>query len=293
MRMRPHRHAIWLLVLALGILACESDSSPTGPGANHPTVQGDPGSPGGDDAQAGDPEDPGPSNDDPSPNEDPPPANDDPPDAGGDAGNDGSDAPEEEPAGTPDDGPEDTDATPPADPAPDPDDDLLAALEEELEGELARLNARIPLLGDLYLDLLRTWVTTLLQDTGELLACTPQPYAFDAAIVGPSGGELVVGAHRLVIPAGALDRPVVIVAQSVPSLNIDMDLAPNGLSFSEPVLLTLSYDHCGNEVLGQPPFRIVYIDPGGTLEDRPSTDDRSNRRVTGLLDHFSRYAIAR
>ncbi|MGH7588582.1 MAG: hypothetical protein ACRELU_08315 [Gemmatimonadota bacterium] len=302
MRNRPHRYPIALLVLALGIIACQSDSPPTGPISNEPIVQNDPSPPGGDGSQTGDREDdpgsPPSTNDDPSPN-------DDQPDPGGDQGEDGADTAEDDPAGTPDDGPEEPGATPPPDPgepeapgepedpAPDPDDDLLAALDEVLQGELERLNALVPVLNDLYLDLLLTWVITLLQDTGELLACTPLPYGFDAAIVGPSGGKLVVGAHTLEIPAGALDRPVVIVAQSVPSLNIDMDLAPDGLSFQKPVSLTLSYGHCGGDVLGEPSFRIVYVRPNGDLEDRPSTDDKSKRRVTGWLDHFSRYAIAR
>ena len=279
MRNRPHRCPIALFVLALGIMACQSDSPPTGPILNEPIVQNDPGSP--------------------------PSTNDDQPGPGGDQGDDGSDTGEEDPAGAPDDGPEEPSATPPPDPGepeepvepentpPDPDDSLLAALDEVLQGELARLNALVPVLNDLYLDLLLTWVTTLLEDTGELLACTPLPYAFDAAIVGPSGGTLVVGTHTLEIPAGALEQPVVIVAQSVPSLNIDMDLAPDGLSFQKPVLLTLSYGHCGGDALGESPFRIVHVRPNGDLEDRPSTDDKSERRVTGSLDHFSRYAIAR
>jgi hypothetical protein len=41
---------------------------------------------------------------------------------------------------------------------------------------------------------------------------------------------------------------------------------------------------------------IVYLRDGtttGTLEEVPSTVDTSNRKVTGLLSHFSSYALAR
>lgn len=305
MRIRPHRHSILLLVLALGLIACEADGPPTGPIASGPIVQNDPDPPGADGSETGDLEDdPGPPaapEDDPAPDE-PPAPNDDPPATGDDQGEEGSDAPAEDPPDAPPDGPQDPDPSPPPDPgeepepAPEPDepdDDLLAGLAEVLEGELARLNARIPEMVVLYLDLLLDLTSSLLGATGELLACTPLPYAFDADIVGPAGGTLTVGDHTLSIPAGALEEPVVIVGQSVPSLNVEMDLAPDGLSFDKPVALTLSYGHCGGGAGDGSPYRIVYIDEDGTLEDRPSTDDKVGRRVTGWLDHFSRYAIAR
>lgn len=306
MRKRPHRltHSILLLVLALGIAACRSDSPPTGPVPNEPIVQSDPASPDGNGSQAGDGErDPGP----------PPSSDDDPPDSGGDAGSDGSDPSEEEPAqgsGDEPEDPEDTDTTSPPDeaeptdpnaeeppdtptpaPAPPDEDDLLTALGEELDRELARLNSLVPFMSDLYLSLLLDWTISLVKSTGELLACVPLPYAFDAAIIGPAGGTLVVGDHTLSIPAGALDEPVVIVAEAEPSQNIVIDLTPHGQSFRKPVALTLSYDHCGS---GDPsPYRIVYVAPDGTLQDRPSIDDKVAHRVTASLEHFSRYAIAR
>lgn len=324
MRMRPPHpvQSILVFLLALGIAACESESTPTALAPSNPVVQSDPGRPGGDGSQAGDGEqEPGP----PSPKEDEPQAGGDdgddrsgpsqeqpepepePGDEPGNAGTSGKKNPPEEPAepaapGDPGDPPDEAPTDPTSDPDSDDttppdssgDDDLMATLKDDLDRELARLDSLVPQMLDLYLDLLTTWTLSLLQDTGEMLACTPLPYAFDADIIGPEGGKLDVGEHMVVIPEGALDRPVVIVAQSVPSLNVEMDLFPEGLSFREPVVLTLSYYHCSSSVLRDPsPYRIVYIDENGELHDRPSTDDKDRYWVKGLLDHFSRYAIAR
>lgn len=300
MRMRPPhpKHSILVFLLALWIAACESDSPPTAPVPGDRVVQSEPGPSGGNGSQGGDGrQEPGP----PSPNEDEPPA----------GGDDGSGPSEEQPEPEPEPGNEPPAPEAPSDPpaAPDSvetsppdstgDDDLLAALNEEPERELAELISLIPQMLDLYADLLTTWTLSLLQDTGELLACTPLTYAFDAEIIGPAGGTLNVRNHTLSIPAGALDRPVVIVAQSVPSLNVEIALTPHGLSFTKPVALTLSYEQCGSGLLGggllgdQTTYRIVHIDENGDLHDVPSTDDKLRRRVTGSLDHFSRYAIAR
>ncbi|MGH7556184.1 MAG: hypothetical protein ACREMD_00080 [Gemmatimonadota bacterium] len=199
-----------------------------------------------------------------------------------------------DPAGdAPNDPTSDPDSVATAPPDSTSNDDPLTALTDELNRELARLNSLVPEMLDLYLDLLTNLTLTLLQDTGELLACTPLPFAFDADIIGPAGGTLVVGPHTVSIPAGALDHPVVIVAQSIPSLNVEIGLIPHGLSFEKPVALTLSYGHCDGGLLGQSAYRIVYIDPSGQLHDVPSSDDKARKRVTGWLDHFSRYAIAR
>src|SRR5688572_32097783 len=49
-----------------------------------------------------------------------------------------------------------------------------------------------------------------------LLACTPLPSARTEQTVGPAGGTIVVGPHRLVVPAGALAAPVLITAEAPP-----------------------------------------------------------------------------
>src|SRR5207245_1410023 len=59
----------------------------------------------------------------------------------------------------------------------------------------------------------------LLQATG-LLQCTAMPTATATQTVGPAGGVINVGPHRLSIPAGALGAPVTITA-TAPSDNVN------------------------------------------------------------------------
>src|SRR5258707_847054 len=47
-----------------------------------------------------------------------------------------------------------------------------------------------------------------------LLACTPLPYAVTQQMVGTAGGTLLVGPHKLTIPAGALSTSVLITAEA-------------------------------------------------------------------------------
>jgi hypothetical protein len=48
-----------------------------------------------------------------------------------------------------------------------------------------------------------------------LLTCTPLPPTRTQQTVGPAGGTIAVGPHRLEIPAGALTAPVLITAQAL------------------------------------------------------------------------------
>src|SRR5256886_15071819 len=68
----------------------------------------------------------------------------------------------------------------------------------------------------------------LLQATG-LLQCTAMPTATATQTVGPAGGGINVGPHRLSIPAGALRAPVTITAPA-PSDNLNrIQVQPQGL----------------------------------------------------------------
>ncbi len=123
-----------------------------------------------------------------------------------------------------------------------------------------------------------------------LLSCSAQPYVAVAKVVGPGGGTIVVGSHKLVIPAGALSRNTTIRAEQVPSRVNSVRFAPEGLRFAKPAKLTLSYSNCSPLLLLK---RVVYTDELlRILELIPSADDRRTRSVTGDSRHFSRYAVA-
>lgn len=122
-----------------------------------------------------------------------------------------------------------------------------------------------------------------------LFSCSAQPYVAVAKVVGPGGGTIVVGSHKLVIPAGALSRNTTIRAEQVPSRVNSVRFAPEGLRFAKPAKLTLSYSNCSPLLLK----RVVYTDELlRILELIPSADDLRTRSVTGDIRHFSRYAVA-
>jgi hypothetical protein len=127
-----------------------------------------------------------------------------------------------------------------------------------------------------------------------LLACKPLPYAITTQTVGSQGGTIVVGPHRLTVPAGALASPVAITAEAPVGPVNSVRLLPEGLHFTpgKPARLTLSYANC--PLLGQLlPKRIAYTtDLLKILSYVPSVDDLLAKRVTGSLQHFSRYAVA-
>jgi hypothetical protein len=124
----------------------------------------------------------------------------------------------------------------------------------------------------------------------QLLRCEPSDYEGDAAIIGPQGGTLKVGEHELVIPAGALDREELVIAEAPTSSRVDVQFAPHGLQFLKPAQLTLSYKGCVRPTSVD--FLIAYIQGGRVLELPPSVDHKDDDEVEADIDHFSRYAIA-
>jgi len=131
----------------------------------------------------------------------------------------------------------------------------------------------------------------LLQATG-LLECTPLPYASTTQVVGPTGGTIQVGPHTLVIPPGALVQNVTITAVAPSATVNSVRFTPQGLHFLAPAALTMSYSNCN--LLGKLlPKRIAYTDDNlNILSYLISLDNLLSKKVTGKLDHFSRYAVA-
>ena len=138
-------------------------------------------------------------------------------------------------------------------------------------------------------DLLLKELVNSLKDL-KLLSCSQQPYAVTTQTVGANGGTIVVGTHRLVVPAGALKRSVTIKAEQVPGRVNSVRFYPEGLKFERPAAVTLSYANCSPLMLLK---RVVYVDEKlRILELLPSLDDLQRKTVTGTVRHFSRYAVA-
>jgi hypothetical protein len=124
----------------------------------------------------------------------------------------------------------------------------------------------------------------------DLLLCSPQPYDSDTEVVGPEGGMLNVGSHRLVIPRGALSSPVKITGEQVSGKTNSVRFSPEGLRFERPAILTMTYNNCALVLVQK---RIVYTDEQlKVLEVLRSLDLFRGKTISAPIDHFSRYAVA-
>jgi hypothetical protein len=124
----------------------------------------------------------------------------------------------------------------------------------------------------------------------DLLLCSPQPYAADSDVIGPEGGVLNVGSHRLIIPRGALSSRVRITGEQIKGKTNSVRFSPEGLQFGRPAVLTMTYDNCALVLLQK---KIVYTDEQlKVLEVLRSLDLFRGKTVTAPIDHFSRYAVA-
>jgi hypothetical protein len=123
-----------------------------------------------------------------------------------------------------------------------------------------------------------------------LLLCQVQEYAVTTAVIGPQGGLINVGNHSLKIHENALSEDVTITAEQVEGPESSVRLSPEGLRFALPAELLLSYKNCPNIKRSK---RIVYTDELLNILEAPlSLDFSSSSQVKGLINHFSRYAVA-
>jgi hypothetical protein len=127
-----------------------------------------------------------------------------------------------------------------------------------------------------------------------LLACRVEPYAMTKKTIGPAGGRIEVGRHVLVVPAGALSAPTLITAEAPSDPVASVRFSPEGLQFNEgrPARLTLDYSNCP---LGRLQIlkRIAYTtERFNILTYLLSRDNLLLQRVSGDVEHFSRYAVA-
>lgn len=127
---------------------------------------------------------------------------------------------------------------------------------------------------------------------GGLLSCNVQPPASASRVIGPAGGILQVGRHVLIVPPGALAAPVSITGVAPNDPYASVTFSPHGLEFERPALLTLDYSHCPAARINV--FkRIAYTsDSLDIISFLLSLDNLITMRITGRLDHFSRYAVA-
>lgn len=126
---------------------------------------------------------------------------------------------------------------------------------------------------------------------GRLIACEKRPAAADDALIGPSGGTLEFGGHRLIVPPGALTKKVRITAEVVPNVPVlIVHFEPSGLQFRKPAGLVLNVSGCSIPSSAVPD--VVYIEDGRILERIHAVFSRAWRTIAAPISHFSGYSIA-
>ncbi len=127
------------------------------------------------------------------------------------------------------------------------------------------------------------------ENPGGLVACSQRTAQSGSALIGPSGGVLVVGRNRLIVPAGALTTTVLITGTVPAEPYAAIHFEPTGLQFRKPAGLVL--DGAGCDV---PPddVHVDYVGDDGTVLERIDAE-YSNwwRTVAAPINHFSVYAI--
>ncbi|HUF30098.1 MAG TPA: hypothetical protein VMM77_05475 [Gemmatimonadaceae bacterium] len=123
-----------------------------------------------------------------------------------------------------------------------------------------------------------------------LIYCEPLQYAAAVQIVGPNGGEVEFGPHKLSIPPRALNGYTVVTAEAPVSEAVEATFSPHGLAFERQALLSLSYAHCNRPASSQE--SIVYVLNGEIVDWLPSADRDEDATVDAWIDHFSGYHVA-
>jgi len=115
--------------------------------------------------------------------------------------------------------------------------------------------------------------------------------------VGPEGGSLDMGNVTMNVPAGAVDQSHEIkveVAENAPAGNIGQayDIGPDGLQFSNPVTITISYS-VGDIPSGVDESSLVLATTEGSQwrNIEGSTVNTTAHAVSGNVTHLSIYGV--
>jgi hypothetical protein len=126
---------------------------------------------------------------------------------------------------------------------------------------------------------------------GQLVACQNHDTQVGSALIGPSGGTLVVGNSRLIVPAGALTEPTQI-SGTIPDTTIAIiEFEPTGLRFNKPAGLQLDVSGCDPAASESP--AVDYVDDAGNVQEWiEAVFSNDWHTVAAPIDHFSGYAFA-
>jgi len=129
------------------------------------------------------------------------------------------------------------------------------------------------------------------QQNAWLVQCENHPAFEGSGDIGPSGGHIIAGPHRLIIPPGALLHTVHITATVPAGDNVFVEFQPSGLVFRKPAGLLLDAEGCDLSQYHAPD--VVYLNDAGDVEERIDAVYSNHwKTVAAPIWHFSGYAIA-
>jgi hypothetical protein len=136
---------------------------------------------------------------------------------------------------------------------------------------------------------LASWSSTA-QKQVTVATCANQQETWSTRQIGILGGTIRAGGATLVVPPGALLRPVSITAHTPATASASVEFQPEGLKFVVPAILTMDYSKCKTPPLG---VTIVYVRQGLIAEILPSRIlSILLKLVVAPVSHFSSYAVA-
>lgn len=129
-----------------------------------------------------------------------------------------------------------------------------------------------------------------------LIECPTSVASSASAVIGPTGGVVEVGGHRMTVPLGAV-KGLKTFTLTVPVSNyMEIGIKADGqehFQFDAPVSITIDYSRCTRSNIDGRELRIYYIDPAtkAILADMGGVDDKTVRVITTNTDHLSGFSI--
>lgn len=124
-----------------------------------------------------------------------------------------------------------------------------------------------------------------------LAQCQQRPAAVGSADIGPSGGEIIVGRARLIVPAGAVNRTVHITGVEQENNIALVEWQPAGLVFKKPVGLQFDVTTCDMPASYIPD--VVYLNDQDEIVERiAAVYSNYWHTVAAPISHFSGYAVS-
>jgi hypothetical protein len=131
----------------------------------------------------------------------------------------------------------------------------------------------------------------------KLIICPVNETTSTSAVLTPLGGSLSLGGHRIDVPVGALQLPVLLTLTEPASSFLEISVHVAGVDYFEfalPVTLTISYERCNRSNVDRESLQAWYIDDltKALLQNMGGFDDKAARAVTFRTGHLSGYALA-